>query len=66
MRNSEDTISCMLPPSKTHEHLTKNVSQWIDPAAIPDGLTTDQALYQIYNHMINDAVKISQWLDNVQ
>lgn len=66
MRNNEDTISCLTPPTTRVQFTEAKASQWIDPSIIPDGLTPTEALYQLYHHMINDSVTISQWLDTVQ
>lgn len=67
MRNNEDTISPQ--PPKFPQNIgseAHHVSQWIDPKAIPEGMTTSEALFQLYHHMISDAVNISNWLDTVQ
>lgn len=42
------------------------VSQWIDPKAIPEGMSPNDALSALYHHMIRDAVNISNWLDTNQ
>jgi hypothetical protein len=67
MRNNEPTISSWVgPPTSLPQSLTDNVSQWIDPAAIPRGMTPNDALHQLYHHLIQDAVNISMWMDNIQ
>ncbi|XP_019864490.1 PREDICTED: protein polybromo-1-like [Amphimedon queenslandica] len=67
MRNNESTISPMPParplPLSTSQEI---ISQWIDPSAIPQGLTPTEALHKLYYHMISDSININNWLDNVQ
>lgn len=67
MRGNESTLSPMpparpLPLSVNQEE----ASQWIDPSAMPQGMTPTEAINQLYHHMINESVKISNWLDNAQ
>lgn len=68
MRNNESTLSPTVPSVRPHPPpiTAARAAQWIDPAIIPEGMTPTEALQQLYHHMLRDAVKISNWLDNVQ
>ena len=67
MRNNESTIS-PIPPARPLPLSTSQeiISQWIDPSAIPQGLTPTEALHKLYHHMISDSININNWLENVQ
>ena len=68
MRNNESTLSPIVPSVIPHppQITAARAAQWIDPAIIPEGMTPAEALQKLYHHMLHNAVKISNWLDNVQ
>ena len=52
-----------LQPHKITPSLEQQASQWVDPSAVPEGMTMTQALMKLRDHMQTDSMKLSQWLE---
>ena len=65
MRNNESTMTpTKTQTTKPHQPITPDIaSEWIDPNAIPVGVSVIQALHHLHDYMMNDALKIKKWLE---
>ena len=65
MRSNARYMTLLQPQKSTPTPtLEQQASRWVDPSAVPEGMTMSQALMKLHDHMISDSMKLSQWLEN--
>ena len=65
MNKGEGTITPVPSLSRSYvPKATAKVDVWIDPQTIPQGVSTVEALNELYRHLMNDTFRLDNWLDN--
>ena len=63
MRSNARYMTSLQPQKITPPSVEQQASRWVDPSAVPEGMTMTQALMKLRDHMNTDSMKLSQWLE---
>ena len=65
MRNNESYMTGTRPMKEPILQQNIEASQWLDPASIPPGTSTVEALKQLHDYLVQDSMNIKKWLEDV-
>ena len=63
VRSNARYMTSLQPHKITPPSVEQQASRWVDPSAVPEGMTMTQALMKLRDHMNTDSMKLSQWLE---